>query len=184
LSGISHALRKLSITLDRLAVPHMLIGGYALVAYGQFRTTQNIDMAIAASHERSAKLQAQLARLGYQLASQPSPEAPFFFVADVKEKLEVEIWTKPDGLVFDADLLRRRVKVRPFDNGFEMFVIGPEDFIVNKLTRKDRGVQDEQDALSVLARQKGRLDYTYLRKRASDADVIGLLETLLEKSGM
>jgi hypothetical protein len=98
--------------------------------------------------------------------------------------LEVEIWTKPDGVVFDADLLSRRVKVRPFDDSFEMFVIGPEDFIVNKLARKDRGVQDEQDALSVLARQKGKLDYVYLRNRANGAGVTGLLETLLEKTGI
>lgn len=174
----------MSTTLDKLAVPHMLIGGYALIAYGQFRTTQDIDMAIAANYERSVKLQAQLGKLGYQLGSHPTPDAPFFFVTDVKGRLEVEIWTKPDGVVFDADLLRRRVKVRPFNDSFEMFVIGPEDFIVNKLARQDRGVQDEQDALSVLARQEGKLDYAYLRKRANEAAVNELLDTLLQKSGM
>jgi len=162
----------------------MLIGGYALIAYGQFRTTQDIDMAIASSYERSVKLQAQLRELGYQLESRPTPEAPFFFVTDVKRQLEVEIWTRPDGVIFDADLLRRRVKVRPFNDSFEMFVIGPEDFIVNKLARKDRGVQDEQDALSVLVRQEGKLDYAYLRRRANKAGVIELLDTLLQKSGI
>ena len=183
LPEISRALRKLSTTLDRLDVQHMLIGGYALTAYGQIRATQDIDMAIAANHERSAKLQAQLAKLGYQIPSPPSLDAPFFFVTDLKMKLEVEIWTKPDGIVFDSDLLSRRVKVRPFGDDFEMFVIGPEDFIVNKLARQDRGVQDEQDALSVLARQKGKLDYAYLRNRAKQAGVTGLLELLLEKTG-
>ncbi len=184
LPEISHALRRLSVTLDKLAVPHMLIGGYALTAYGQFRTTQDIDMAITASYERTAKLQAQLAKLGYQLGSQPNRDAPFFFVTDVKGRLEVEIWTKPDGVVFDAELLRRRIKVRPFDDSLEMFVIGPEDFIVNKLARQDRRVQDESVAISVLARQKGKLDYVYLRKRANQAGVTGLLETLQEKTGI
>ena len=183
LPEISRALRKLSTTLDRLDVQHMLIGGYALTAYGQIRATQDIDMAIATNYERSAKLQAQLAKLGYQIPSPPSPDAPFFFVTDLKMKLEVEIWTKPDGIVFDSELLGRRVKVRPFGDDFEMFVIGPEDFIVNKLARQDRGVQDEQDALSVLARQKGKLDYAYLRNRAKQAGVTGLLELLLEKTG-
>ena len=79
LPEISRALRKLSTTLDRLDVQHMLIGGYALAAYGQIRATQDIDMAIAANYERSAKLQAQLAKLGYQIPSPPSPDAPFFF---------------------------------------------------------------------------------------------------------
>jgi hypothetical protein len=76
------------------------------------------------------------------------------------------------------------VKVKPFNDTFEIFVIGPEDFIVNKLARKDRGVQDEQDALSVLERQKGKLDYAYLKNRARAANVTGLLETLLEVGKM
>jgi hypothetical protein len=182
LPEISRALRKLSKTLDKLETPHMLIGGYALIAYGQVRTTQDVDMAIAASYEKSVKLQAQLLKLGYQLPFTRSPDAPLFLVTDLKEKVEVEIWTKPDGVIFDADLLRRRVKVRPFNDSFEMFVIGPEDFVVNKLARQDRAVQDEQDAVSVLARQKGKLDYAYLYKRAKQAGVINLLETLMQKS--
>jgi len=183
LPEVSRALRKLSIALDRLGVQHMLIGGYALPAYGRIRATQDIDIAVAVDNERNVKLQAQLAKLGYQIPSPPSPDAPLFFVTDLKAKLEVELWTKPDGVVFDSDLLSRRVKVRPFGDGFEMFVIGPEDFIVNKLARQDRGVQDEQDVLSVLVRQKGKLDFVYLRNRAKQAGVTGLLEMLVEKSG-
>jgi hypothetical protein len=182
LPGISRALRKLINALDKLSIPHMLIGGFALAAYGQIRATQDVDMAIDASYEKSVELQGRLQKLGYQVASEPHPDAPLFFLTDPKEMLEVEIWTKPDGVVFDKELLRRRVKVRAFGDSFEMFTIGPEDFIVNKLARRDRGVQDEQDAVSVLAMQKGKLDYSYLRKRAMQADVIGLLETLMQTS--
>jgi len=182
LPGTSRALRKLSATLDKLAIPHMLIGGFALTAYGQLRTTQDVDIAIAANYEKSVELQVRLQKSGYQLASPPNPKAPFFFVTDLKEMLEVEIWTRPDGVVFDTELLRRRIKVRPFNDSFEMFAIGPEDFVVNKLARSDRGVQDEQDTVSVLALQKGKLDYTYLRRRANKAGVIELLETLMQKS--
>jgi len=183
LRGISHALRRLSNTLDKLFVPHMLIGGYALAAYGLIRATQDVDMAIAASYDRIVQLQGELIKRGYQLPSKPNPDAPLFLVTDVRERFEVEIWTRPDGVIFDKELLRRRVKAKPFNDAFEIFVIGPEDFIVNKLARKDRGVQDEQDALSVLARQKGKLDYAYLESRARAANVTGLLETLREKSG-
>ena len=113
-----------------------------------------------------------------------SPKWYGFRSIDVKGRLEAEIWTRPDGVVFDEELLRRRVRVRPFNDSFEMFVIGPEDFIVNKLARKDRGVQDEQDALSVLALQQDKLDYAYLRKRTKNARVDGLLDTLMQKSGI
>lgn len=160
----------------------MLIGGLALAAYGQIRATQDVDLAIVASYEKSVKLRGRLQKLGYQLASELNPNAPFFLVTDRKEMVEVEMWTKPDGVVFDKELLRRRVKIRPFGDSFEMFAIGPEDFVVNKLARGDRGVQDEQDAVSVLALQKGKLVYSYLRKRAKQVGVIELLETLMQRS--
>ena len=160
----------------------MLIGGHALPAYGQIRATQDVDVAIAAKHGDIVKLQAHLSKLGYQLPSNPQPDAPLFFVTDLKNMLEIEIWTKPDGVVFDKELLRRRIRVRPFDDEFEMFAIGPEDFIVNKLARKDRGVQDEQDVISVLSRQKGKLDYAYLDSRAKDAGVVEILITLMKRS--
>jgi len=160
----------------------MLIGGHALPAYGQIRATQDVDVAIAAKHGDIVKLQAHLSKLGYQLPSNPQPDAPLFFVTDLKNMLEIEIWTKPDGVVFDKELLRRRIRVRPFDDEFEMFAIGPEDFIVNKMARKDRGVQDEQDVISVLSRQKGKLDYAYLDSRAKDAGVVEILITLMKRS--
>jgi hypothetical protein len=161
----------------------MLIGGFALAAYGQIRATQDIDMAIAASYAKSAELESYLEKLGYQVSPKPNPNAPVFLVTDLKTLLEVEMWTKPDGVVFDAELMRRRVRVNPYNDDFEMFTIGPEDFIVNKLARRDRGVQDELDVVSVLKLQKGKLDYPYLRRRAKQADIIEILETLMQKSG-
>lgn len=180
--GISQGLRKLTRILNERSIPCMLIGGHALPAYGRIRATQDIDIAIGAKYTESIGFQAHLSKLGYQLSSRPQPEAPLFFVTDLKNKLEIEIWTKPDGVVFNKELLRRRIKVRPFDDEFEMFVIGPEDFIVNKLARKDRGVQDEQDVISVLSLQKGKLDYAYLNRRAKVAGVAGILMTIIEAS--
>lgn len=179
---ISHALRKLSNILNQLSVPHMLIGGHALPAYGRIRATMDVDLAIATKYEGSVKLQKRLRELGYLLPADPSPDAPLFVVIDVEERFEVEIWTRPDGVVFDEELLKRRVKVRPFNDDFEMFVIGPEDFIVNKLARADRGVQDEQDVISVLRKRKGKLDYDYLFMRAQQANVNERLQLIMEIS--
>lgn len=60
----------------------------------------------------------------------------------------------------------------------------PEDLIVNKLARRDRGVQDELDVVSVLELQKSKLDYPYLKRIAKQANVIELLETLMQKLSM
>jgi len=45
--------------------------------------------------------------------------------------------------------------------------MGPEDFIVNKLARPDRGAVDEQDVKSVLVRQANTLDNKYLTKKST-----------------
>jgi len=157
----------------------MLIGGYALPAYGRIRATQDIDIAIAASFSEVLRLHKRLVERGFQLPSSPNEQATLFFITDLENRAEMEVWTRPDGIVFDNELLRRRLKVRPFDDDFNMFAIGPEDFIVNKLSRKDRGVQDEMDVLSVLKLQKGKLDCEYLARRARAADVMGLLDVLM-----
>jgi len=184
LQGILHGLHKLSNDLNRLSIPHMLIGGQALPAYGRIRASLDVDLAIAINYPALTKLHQKLIQLGYQLPAEPDPNAPLFVLTDLKTQFEVGIWTKPDGIFFDKELLRRRVKVKPFPNSsFEMFVIGPEDFIVNKLARKDRGTQDEQDVVSVLQKQMGKLDYEYLAERAQRANVIELLQEIMDASG-
>lgn len=181
--GISLTLHKIIQLLDSQSIPYMLIGGLALPAYGQIRATQDVDMAIAANFEDSSKFQAELQKTGFQLASPPHPDAPVFVVTDLERMVEIEIWTKPDGLSFDRGLLYRRWRVRPFEDDptFQVFVIGPEDFIVNKLARSDRRAQDEGDAASVLAKQDGKIDQKYLWKRAEAAGVKGMLEEIVRR---
>jgi hypothetical protein len=104
-------------------------------------------------------------------------ENPLIVVLDRKERVEMKLWLRPDGIVFDDECLERRRKVR-LDEGVEAWVVSPEDFIVNKLARPDRGAIDEQDVKSVLTRQKGKLDEGYLRKRAQKAGVLAVLQML------
>jgi hypothetical protein len=169
--------------LDDQSIPYMLIGGLALSAYGQIRATQDIDMAIVANFKDSSKLQAELQKAGFHLASTPQPDAPLFVVTDLERMVEIEIWTKPDGVSFDQDLLDRRWKVRPFDDDptFQVSVIGPEDFIVNKLARSDRRAQDEEDAASVLAKQDEKIDQEYLWKRSEAGGVRDILEEIIRR---
>jgi len=178
---ISRTVRKLVNILDEARIPYMIIGGYALAAYGRIRTTQDVYVAIDASFTDVVRTHELLRMNGFQLPSSPQPDAPLFLVTDPENLVEIEVWTEPDGVVFDTDLLNRRVRVRPFGNDFEAFVIGPEDFIVNKLAKRSREVQDEQDAVSVLKRQEGKLDYDYLTRRAKQAKVLGLLQTLMRE---
>ena len=106
-----------------------------------------------------------------------SPRNPRFVAVDSEKGIEIKVWPKPDGIVLDQETLKRRKRAK-LDNDLEAWTISPEDFTVNKLARPDRGAVDKQDVKSVLTRQRNKLDEDYLKKRAKNAGVLKVLETI------
>lgn len=155
----------------------MIIGGYALPFYGRIRTTVDVDLAVAIKTGEELNHLLDLLQSADFDPTIKSPNNPLILVVDRKEKVEIELWLKPDGIVFDDENLRRRQKVR-LDANTLAWVISAEDFIVNKLARPDRGVTDEQDVKSVLVRQENKLDKQYLERRAREAGVLAILQTI------
>jgi hypothetical protein len=154
----------------------MVIGGYALPFYGRLRTTVDLDLAVATASQQFNVLLDLLRSADFQ-PTICSPNNPVIVVVDHKEGIEFELWTKPDGIVFDEETIKRRRKAQ-IGEGTWAWIVSPEDFIVTKLARADRGVIDEQDVKSVLTAQEGKLDYAYLEKRARDAQVLTILEII------
>ena len=174
---ILRSLQRLLKLFEDKNIPYMIIGGYALPYYGRIRTTIDLDLAAATKTEKEInQLRNWLQAIDFK-ASIYSPLNPLIVLFDQKEKVEIELWLKPDGIVFDDETLRRRRKVQ-LDTDIEAWIISPEDFIVNKLARPDRGAVDEQDVKSVLVRQEGKLDLEYLKRRARDAGVLRVLENI------
>lgn len=174
---ILRSLQRLLNLFEDKKIPYMIIGGYALPFYGRIRTTIDIDLAVMIKTEKELRqLCNWLQAIDFE-ATISYPENPVVVVVDQKEKVETELWLKPDGIIFDNETLRRRRTVK-LDENIEAWIIAPEDFIVNKLARPDRGAVDEQDVKSVLVRQKDKLDKEYLEKRAQDAEVLTVLETI------
>lgn len=172
---ILRSLQRLVGLFEDKNIPYMIIGGYALPFYGRIRTTIDLDVAVGMKTEEELTQLCNLLKSIDFEATISSPLNPVIVILDQKEKVEIELWLKPDGIVFDDETLRRRRKVE-MDVDVEVWIVSPEDFIVNKLARPDRGVNDEQDVKSVLVRQEGRLDEEYLKKRAEDARILTILE--------
>jgi predicted nucleotidyltransferase len=177
LPAILKSLQRLLKLFEDKKVPYMIIGGYALPFYGRIRTTVDIDLAVAVKTEQEFKRLLNLLQSADFEPTIHSPLNPLIVVLDRKEKIEIELWLKPDGIVFDDEMLRRRKKVK-LDANISAWIVSPEDFVVNKLARPDRGVTDEQDVKSVLIRQADKLDNEYLEKRAQDAGVLAVLQTI------
>jgi predicted nucleotidyltransferase len=162
--------------LDKAGLTYMVVGGYALPFYGAIRTTLDIDLAVRVRHEKEFEAlcaAAQAAGLRRTVGSFIDGLCVF---AEAESGLEIEVWMKLDGMVWDAETVARRTKQRM--GGVEIWVISPEDFMVTKLARKDRGVQDEKDVRSVLERLGSSLDRRYLKRRARRAGVESLLRAI------
>ena len=174
---ILKSLERLLRLFEKKNVSYMIIGGYALPFYGRIRTTVDLDLAVAIkTKEELDRLRDWLNSIDFELTVD-SYINPVIVVLDKTEKLEIELWLRPDGIDFDDELLKRRRKME-LVTGFEAWIISPEDFIVTKLARPDRSVIDEQDVKSVLIMQRNKLDREYLEKRARNAGVLTLLEII------
>jgi hypothetical protein len=177
LPAILRSIQRLLRILEENDVAYMVIEGYALPFYGRIRTTIDIDLAVAIKTEEELnRLRSWLQQNNFEVTV-GSFQNPVIVVLDKRENVEIELWLKPDGIVFDDEALRRRRKMK-LDENVEAWVVSPEDFIVNKLSRRDRGAVDEQDVKSVLVRQEGKLDWQYLNRRAREAGVITILQII------
>ncbi len=173
MSVLLEALSNLVAFLDGEGLDYMVLGGFALPFYGRIRSTLDVDVAVnVPSEEAFDQLLTSSRVFGFRptLCKYVNPVCVF---VDEKTELEVELWIRPDGVVWDGETLRRRRRFTVGDNAF--WVISPEDFIVSKLTRPDRMEQDELDVKSVLVRMASKLDQDYLELRAKRYGVYPLL---------
>jgi hypothetical protein len=177
LPAILKTLQRLINLFDKNKIDYMIIGGYALPFYGRIRATVDFDLAVAIKTQEKFEFLLQLLKAEDFEQTICSPRNPLILAVDRKEGIEFELWTKPDGIVFDDETLKRRLKADLSPN-FSAWIVSPEDFIVTKLARPDRGAMDEQDVKSVFVRQEGKLDEAYLKKRADAAGVLTILKTI------
>ncbi len=176
MSATLRSLHRLIKLFEEKNIPYMIIGGYALPFYGRIRTTLDLDIAVAVKTAPELdQLHKWLQSINIEVTNY-SPDNPLMIIVDQKEQVETELWLRPDGITFDNETLKRRKKAKL--NSTEAYIISPEDFIVNKLARPDRGAVDEQDVKSVLVMQKDKLDNKYLTQRAQQAGVLTILQTI------
>lgn len=171
-------------TLEECEIPYAVLGGLAIPAYGVPRSTVDVDIGLAVSGgEKISELVRKLKARRVVAFEEPRPEYTMIYMSDRENLVDVELWFRPDGVTWDEETLRRRWKVafRAAEEDFEARVLSPEDFIVNKLARKDRSARDEEDVVGVMASSRDKIDWRYLARRAEGAMVAGLVRELREK---
>jgi len=182
MSRLLQSLRNFVKSCEAAEADYVVLGGFALSAYKVVRATSDIDVGLATGlHEKIEKVISAMEKEGYDFPNRRPGSTSAMLLAAHPMLADLEIWLHPDGVVWDSETLKRRLRATygVGTDAFTAYVLSPEDFIVNKLSRPDRSALDELDVVKVLVAQWENLDREYLERRARQARVWDLAEAMV-----
>ena len=150
--------------LNRLNLPYMLTGAFAVTYYGEPRTTHDLDIVVLLAPADIARVKAALEpafSVDVESIKAAMREGSAFNAIHEETGFKVDFWMLKGG-EYDQTAFARRVRVNLL--GAEMFLPSPEDVIVTKLEWYRLSDVDKHyfDAQGVAAVQKDQLDTAYI----------------------
>lgn len=154
-------LEKLAIALDARSIPYMVIGGQAVLLYGEPRLTKDIDITLGRAANHVGEVLELIRSLGWKaLVPKPTEFAQETMVLpcqDPRSGIRVDFIFSQS--VYEQEALKRvhQVKVRQATVRFASL----EDVIVHKIVAGRP--RDLEDVRTLLARDH-QADLTYINK--------------------
>ena len=179
----SDFLERIKTKLDNAGIPFMVVGSLGSIAYGEPRTTYNIDLVIDPTLVQLQAFVNSLDKADYYVSENAAEEAfknrAMFNVIDLRTGWKVDLIIRQDR-PYSIEEFRRRRKQQLI--GIELDVVSPEDAILSKLewAKADESEWQYRDALGVASAQWRYLNWEYMEKWASDLGADNLLEQLRE----
>lgn len=162
-------LRTVSEYLNQRDIRYVIVGGFAVIAHGNPRTTMDLDIIVQLEESGLVDFAEYLAARGFFSYPEEMAEAirqRSHFSAIKKDSLfRLDIKGVYDEN--DRKTIENR-QVREF-NGMTISIASPEDTIANKLYNGSE--QDIGDAESIYLRQAETMDLVYLAERCADLGV-------------
>ena len=166
---------------ERLDIPYAVMGGLAVRAHGLPRPTYDVDVTILLNRDSLPDLYEKVDEMGYDI---PEPYRggwvdrvagmPLVKASTFREGRTIVVDIFIAECDFQKSLMDRRVRDRV--NGFEAWLVTPEDLILLKLVAsRKRDLADVQDVLTMNL----NCDLTYLRKWADRLGIRDQLEDAL-----
>jgi len=170
-------LAGLGATLSRHNLPYMIIGGQAVLLYGEPRLTRDIDITLGVD---SGHLD-ELLTIVQELSLKPLPEDIEFFV---KQTMVLPVVDEESGMrvdfifsftSYEAHAIKRatRVSIR----GQEVCFASVEDLVIHKIFAGRP--RDIEDARSVVLKNRN-MDIKYIRKWLAEFDAVSDEKTFLK----
>ncbi len=162
-----HLLEALANSLDSRNIPYMIVGGQAVLLYGEPRLTRDIDVTLGIGPDRQPEISELVAGLGWQTLI----ESPAAFVekslvlpcVDPQSAIRVDFIFSSS--VYESEAMER---VRRVPMGkTEVCFAAIEDLIIHKIVAgRPRDLEDIRNIL----RKKPQLDLPYLHRWLGEFD--------------
>ncbi|MBM3290384.1 MAG: hypothetical protein FJY92_09555 [Candidatus Hydrogenedentes bacterium] len=153
-------LESLAVELGRAAIPYMVVGGQAVLRYGEPRLTRDIDVVIGREATALGPVIEVVRRCGLHIL----PESPEAFVCDtmvlpcedLASHIRIDIIFGVSGFETEAFERTRPIRIGSADVQF----VSPEDLIVMKIIA---GRPRDLDDVRAIALKNPALDLDHVR---------------------
>ena len=164
---VSEVFHRITSALGEAGIAYMLTGSFASAYYGAPRTTQDIDLVIAATAEQLRTFAQLLSKDEYYVDLDTALEAhkrqSLFNVVDMATGWKIDLIIRKSR-PFSEEEFRRRKLVNL--QGSPLFVASAEDVVVSKLewAKLARSQRHIEDVAGILRMRWDTLDRAYLEK--------------------
>ena len=169
-------LAKLAMALDKHSIPYMIIGGQAVLLYGEPRLTRDIDVTLGIGIDSLSKIisivtpsPSKMAK-GLNLKPLPSEVEDFVKKTMVLPTKDETTGIRVDFIFsftpYEKQAIQRAREV-PIKKAVVKFA-SPEDVIIHKIFAGR--ARDLEDVKSILLKRSSSLDFSYIRKWLSEFD--------------
>ena len=182
------ALFQLIDAFKTLGIDYVIVGSIASSVHGDYRSSADVDVLAKLSVERVNPLVKALSNHFYiddLAAVRAINQGRSFNVIHLASVFKVDIFV-PTNEFDEEQLARRELQTIDADKPHEVWIATAEDTILAKLRWFQSGneVSDLQwrDVKGILATQRSRLDFAYLRLWAERIGVSSLLKRAFEET--
>ena len=160
-------LSRIASTLNKHSLPYMIIGGQAVLLYGEPRLTRDIDITLGVDTDQLGKLLAVIK----ELSLKPLPEDITSFVSRtmVLPAIDEDSGIRVDFIFsftpYETEAIKRTRKINIL--GSEVCFASPEDVIIHKIFAGR--ARDLEDVRIIVLKNPG-IDVPYIRNWLKEFD--------------